>query len=253
MKGLSTIAGRVNDSPSALLSVLVNCVHNFSMNTLGSLNTWVGIIEQETEDIVVSKHYVHLKEIKKLVKTMKEYVFPSHDLFERLDSDAIEGIALAKNEELLHDDDDSEDEEPGKDKFKAAPPVIKMTPKFSSEHRKASIFRNVDLSALVSQHSKLITLDKLTGPVAYDILDSFVGGDAVETHKFLEELLEGDATLELKGTKYWKEQIVELSETLDRLKEDMNSGMEEKRSFYSFLLTMVTVVLAPLAIMTGYW
>jgi hypothetical protein len=253
MKGLSPIAGRVHDNPSALLSVFVNCIHNFSMNTLGSLNTWVGIIELETEDIVVSKHYAHLKEIKKLVKTMKEYVFPSHDLFERLDSDAIEGIVLARNAELTDDEDESEDHTREKEKHKTVPPMLKMMPKFSSEHRKASIFRNVDLSTLVPQSSNLITLDKLTGPVAYDLLDSFVGGDAIETHKFLEELLEGDATLELKGTKYWKEQILELSEKLDRLKEDMNSGMEEKRSFYSFLLTMVTVVLAPLAIMTGYW
>jgi hypothetical protein len=37
------------------------------------------------------------------------------------------------------------------------------------------------------------------------------------------------------------------------VKDDIKVSLEEKRNFFSFVLTVVTVCLAPMATLTGYW
>jgi hypothetical protein len=66
-------------------------------------------------------------------------------------------------------------------------------------------------------------------------------------------LLDGDESLEVKGVKYWREQLLGLHYTALKVKDDIHSSLEEKRNFFSFILTVVTVGLAPLTILTGYW
>jgi len=55
------------------------------------------------------------------------------------------------------------------------------------------------------------------------------------------------------GTRYWLEQLKQLEVSVTKVKEDIHVSLEEKRNFFSFILTVVTVFLAPLTILTGYW
>ena len=87
-------------------------------------------------------------------------------------------------------------------------------------------------------------------PLTYELIHSFLGPDPCVT---LEKLLDGDESLEIKGIRYWTEQLAVLQQCTDKVKEDIRVSLEEKRNFFSFVLTVVTVFLAPLTILTGYW
>ena len=59
--------------------------------------------------------------------------------------------------------------------------------------------------------------------------------------------------LEVKGLLYWKERLKRYSTKIDNLKELISIQLDEKRNFMSFMLTIITTILAPLAILTGYF
>lgn len=88
-------------------------------------------------------------------------------------------------------------------------------------------------------------------PVSFTHARLFLGGNAA-LH-YLSLILDGDEALEVKGIKYWKERLLGLQENALKVKDDIHSSLEEKRNFFSFILTIVTVGLAPLTVLTGYW
>lgn len=69
----------------------------------------------------------------------------------------------------------------------------------------------------------------------------------------LETMLEGDESMEIKGIKYWVGHMYKLQRAAETLEENIRVSLEEKRNFFSFILTVVTVMLAPMTILTGYW
>jgi hypothetical protein len=88
-------------------------------------------------------------------------------------------------------------------------------------------------------------------PVSFPHARIFLGASAA-LH-YLSLILDGDEALEVKGIKYWKERLLGLREDALKVKDDIHSSLDEKRNFFSFILTIVTVGLAPLTILTGYW
>lgn len=90
-------------------------------------------------------------------------------------------------------------------------------------------------------------------PMSIELLEPFFGENINMTCQNLEMILEGDESLEVQGTRYWKEQLNLLEISVAKVKEDIHASLEEKRNFFSFILTVVTVFLAPLTILTGYW
>jgi hypothetical protein len=87
-------------------------------------------------------------------------------------------------------------------------------------------------------------------PINFQHVRGFFGSNACQN---LSIIMEGDESLEVKGIKYWKEQLDSLHETVNKVKDDIKVSLEEKRNFFSFILTVVTVGLAPMTILTGYW
>jgi hypothetical protein len=69
----------------------------------------------------------------------------------------------------------------------------------------------------------------------------------------LEVILDGDEDLQIKGMRYWRDQLEILHETIHTLKDEVKFRLEDKRNFFSFVLTVVTVGLAPITILTSYW
>jgi hypothetical protein len=58
--GITAVAGDLTDSPAALACTLITLVHNFDMNTLGSISNWMNLIANEVDDLAVSKHSSHV-------------------------------------------------------------------------------------------------------------------------------------------------------------------------------------------------
>jgi hypothetical protein len=56
------------DSPASLVTFLLMLVHNFSMNSVTSVDHWLNTLEAEIEDIVVSKHSAHLAHAERVLK-----------------------------------------------------------------------------------------------------------------------------------------------------------------------------------------
>lgn len=59
--------------------------------------------------------------------------------------------------------------------------------------------------------------------------------------------------MEIKGLVYWKERLKKYSLKVESLKHLISTQLDEKRNFMSFMLTIITTILAPLAILTGYF
>jgi hypothetical protein len=56
----------------------------------------------------------------------------------------------------------------------------------------------------------------------------------------------------VKGLKYWRDQV-RLLQRNERVIEEIKVSLEEKRNLFSLILISVTVTLAALTILTGYW
>jgi hypothetical protein len=96
--------------------------------------------------------------------------------------------------------------------------------------------------------NSLLELEKL--PLTYKLVKRFLG-DA--SYRDLRIMIDGYELLDIKGLGYWKERIEKYELRLTDMRQLIATQLEEKRNFTSFLLTIVTTVLAPLTIMTGYF
>jgi len=70
--------GELADCPFALVMMIYGMTNSFSMNSLGSLDSWLSKLEEEIDDIAVSKHQAHVKIAKKLCKELQDYVGNYH-------------------------------------------------------------------------------------------------------------------------------------------------------------------------------
>ena len=87
-------------------------------------------------------------------------------------------------------------------------------------------------------------------PLSFSLASKFFGSDPYrEIHRHLD----GYEQLDIKGLTYWKERLRKYSLKVEALKELISTQLDEKRNFMSFMLTIITTILAPLAILTGYF
>jgi len=86
----------------------------------------------------------------------------------------------------------------------------------------------------------------------YKIISNFFGNDKRERCGYLRDIIDG--TLGFKsGLVYLKDRCDTLLELNAELREDIKYTIEERRNFYSFLLTAITIAIAPITILTGYF
>jgi len=72
-------------------------------------------------------------------------------------------------------------------------------------------------------------------------------------YREIQRHLDGYEQLDMKGLVYWKERLRKYALKVESLKDLIATQLDEKRNFMSFMLTIITTVLAPLAILTGYF
>ncbi len=59
--------------------------------------------------------------------------------------------------------------------------------------------------------------------------------------------------LRVSGTQFWMEEIEKYTLAIADLRNLYSNCLEEKRNFLTFALTITTILLTPMAILTGYW
>mmetsp|Transcript_13380 Transcript_13380/g.13877 ORF Transcript_13380/g.13877 Transcript_13380/m.13877 type:complete len:932 (-) Transcript_13380:194-2989(-) len=296
--GIVAVAGELTDSSGALAAVIISLIQSFSMNTQGSLDTWLNLISAGVDDLAVSKHSAHAKELGNIIHLLRDYVEPTHEIFDSLyregakiladEALAEEHAAILAEEEALRAEEEkvfqrerlesigsvgssssSSDENCSSSMSSSIQPITSSQRKLSALKVSTSGRKFSQLPAKKPVQRKSITLRRRTGitaeiqlsfatlspgiqnvPINFSTIRGFFGTTACQN---LGMILEGDESLEIKGTKYWSEQLGLLNTTFEKVKEDIRVRLEEKRNFFSFILTTVTVGLAPLTILTGYW
>jgi hypothetical protein len=156
--------------------------------------------------------------------------------------------------ESSSDDDTTSSTPTSKNKTAAVPvtpmPAKKFVPVARSGPRASVGRRTSGLSAMIQLSFTSLPSGCQCVPITFETIRGFMGADPCQN---LEKLIDGDESLEVKGMRYWSEQLLVLKESAVKIKEDIRVSLEEKRNFFSFVLTVVTVFLAPLTILTGYW
>jgi magnesium transporter len=86
----------------------------------------------------------------------------------------------------------------------------------------------------------------------YAIISSFFGNEKREKCRYLRDIIDGTSGFN-SGLLYLKDRCDTLLEQIQELQEDVKYTLEERRNFYSFLLTAITIGIAPITILTGYF
>jgi Mg2+ and Co2+ transporter CorA len=81
-------------------------------------------------------------------------------------------------------------------------------------------------------------------------MEPFLGSVGV---RVLYYLVDGNPLYEVKGTQFWGEQLSLYFSRLQTLQDKYSSKLDEKRNFWSFILTIVSILQFPIGAMTGYW
>jgi hypothetical protein len=126
--------------------------------------------------------------------------------------------------------------------------------------RSAESFRVVVFTGGLAKHKHRHTSDAEATEALPDNIEkvaltfarihSFLGADA---YREIRANLDGYELLDIKGLVYWKERLRRYATKVAALKDLISSQLDEKRNFMSFMLTIITTILAPLAILTGYF
>lgn len=193
-EGKSAVCGELDDCSFGLVSVITAMVHSFSMDTIGAIDYWLNLIDEEVAEVAVSKHSFHQREVQRIINLVSNYISASKAIFENL-----------------------------YEASKLDPGVKSITAKIFSANEENPSYENIN---------------------------PFLG---IAPLTYLTTILDGEETLEVKGLTYWNEQINNLSERNKTVKDNITDSVEEKRSFYSYVLTVATVFLAPLSVLTGYF
>jgi hypothetical protein len=231
------------------------------MNTLGSLAMWLNLLSSEVGDLAVSKHSGHAKELLSLVQHLLDYAEPTYQFMSSLQSEGVkvlaeeaeaaEGCDDESRGDYVHSIDSNEDGDDSEDTIKSR----HRSRTVSMGSRLSQFTRSKECSTRRAQSQAHLSIAILPSacqnvPISFLYSRPFLGSNPLGQ---LSMLVEGDESLEVKGIKYWREQLVMLSQTVNKVKEDIHISLEEKRNFFNFILTMVTVYLAPLMILCGYW
>jgi hypothetical protein len=204
---------------------------------------------------------------------IRGYALPTYSVLDRLYKEAAQIIAdeaiaeqeLAFEEENNHmlrmnsvdEESNSSSGEEDEPTYRSShPPTGPDKPRLPTAVEKPSI-SSTPWKRRVTGHLSQIQLSSATLPVgvqnlpiSFNIAREFL---SVNPCHPLSVILEGDESLEVKGMKYWVDQLNNVHQRAAKVHDDIKISLEDKRNFFSFILTTVTVGLAPMAILTGYW
>lgn len=248
-EGVTVLAGDLTDCPFSLVSMIVTLISNFSMNTLGPLHAWKKLIDSEVDDVAVSKHVDHCSEMKKISTAIKIYADQTTTLFNNLFTEA---AADRTNESLLqnlseHQSDNQFENDSSVQLFTKVWGVVKTAKKLAAKSRTSTPpsnnYRRIEKNNVLPPGAEDL-------PIHFELVQTFMGTIPCT---YLKNVLYGDEHLELKGLLYWTDRMNDFNESVELLSQKIQFALEEKRNFFSYLLSVVTIFLGPLTVLTGYW
>jgi hypothetical protein len=246
----------LDDSSGALVVFISLMVHSLSMNTMGSLESWMDTVDNEVEEIMaVSKHNDHVKEIEFILDSFKNYVYPFHELI----ADLSEKAELAAGESMIAVNASAASSE-----LKANSLVVEPDSVWIHEEGKKWV-EEKDIAAKRAALGKFYILPPTANAIInekeaiefghdlYKVTKPFWGNNYKHVSRELKFLLEGNTQLEVKGLAYWRDRLASFVDRVDNIEESIQTKFAEKRDFISYTFTIVSILMAPAAILTGYW
>lgn len=247
--GISPLASNAADSPMSLVSLILLLVFNFSMNSLGALHNWKMLLESEVDDVVVSKHVDHVHEMQKVSESFTQYCAAAKSIISELRTSS---QGMSHNVLIGNDGPQSRALSSRNELSKKYPERLSADPPRKSPDRPASPLGRPP-SPLLSSMSRcdpVLPPHVEDLPITFELIKTFL---SPQPNAYLRTLLQGDEHLELNGLVYWSDRMTNFERSLGQLEETILYRMDEKRNFFSYLLTVVTVFLGPMTILTGYW
>jgi hypothetical protein len=124
----------------------------------------------------------------------------------------------------------------------------KMQQELEEEYNPASFSPSGSVTGKSKNPPDVQNVEKV--PLTFTTVEPFLG---VDPYRELRMTLDGYDWLDMKGLLYWKDRLKKYGSRIDGLKSLISAQLDEKRNFMSFMLTIITTVLAPLALLTGYF
>ena len=205
--------GSIADHLIGLATLITAAVNNFSMDTMGSINEWLSVLEEDSIDLPVSKHTEHCRAINAIITVVNDYLNPTLTIISDLKE--AERVMAAEAE------------------LAASAPASST----KSLRRRSSVG--------VGGSSNVVAVKDVTA----DEIRVFLGDKPVES--FFDKLLDGNE--DFKGLNYWSKRQEEFGLKADQTKAQVLDALEEKRAFYGYVLAIATVFLSPASVLTGYF
>ncbi|KAJ1441564.1 hypothetical protein B484DRAFT_442681 [Ochromonadaceae sp. CCMP2298] len=228
--GSASVSGELLDSPASVATLALLAMHTFSMDSSTGLDNWLKLLEKEIKDVVVSKHSSHIDEARRMLKEFLGYVEPMVSLLRTMMNQQAEKM----QQELEEGYADVISHPTGSSKIsmkKSSPQKGNDLQKGNDPERRQAFSENVEKV-----------------PLTFATVEPFLG---VDSYRELRMILDGHE--HMKGLLYWEERLKKYGSKIEELKSLISAQLDEKRNFMSFMLTIITTVLAPLALLTGYF
>jgi Mg2+ and Co2+ transporter CorA len=206
------------DSTGYLAIVMISLIHSFSMDSLGSLEQWLNCIEDDLNFITVTKHIFHIRECKKICTEMDNYMRIFHQIVD----------------DMISEDPD------------AVP--IEITP--GMIRRKALLSNALDSETDQPTEAVPDFIDSKIFELSPSTIEVYLGKVGI---RCLSYLIDGNPLYEVKGTSFWCSQLDSYFAKLDKLTDLYSQKLDEKRNFWTFILTIVSILQFPLSSFPAYW
>ncbi len=181
------------------------------------------------------------------------YVDPTLHLFNDFhiewEAESKQAASRALQISTIQEDDHDEDAS----QSTANPQAVQMSNRRST-HRRSIMINKMTSPAMAATATTAAPLSLIEDveklPLSYDIVKRFFGDNAYRDFRIL---LDGYEPLDFKGLLYWRERLDRYESKIADVDDLIANQLDEKRNFTTFSLTIITTVLAPMAILTGYF
>jgi len=92
--GVTQHHSELADSSANLFSLLLTLAHNFNMDAILGLSTWMDVLQDQMQYTLVSKHYFHLDRISHLIDYTAHYLAPMHKLLVQMNMTIGEAVKI---------------------------------------------------------------------------------------------------------------------------------------------------------------
>ena len=227
-----TSTADVIESPEHLCGCIIEHIHLFTLSMMLSVDKWMAAIRKDMErDETATKHYQHIRVLDEQLSLLKRYAIPIHEAFQ----------FMLERQDIENSDSDEESDNDLDRSRRRGKSIgsIKSLRKNKSKPADMVIEKEKLEMHFISNYIGKPALENVFFPLVY--------GTSVDLES------ENDNAKSIKGTSFWMHELNKYDDEIKSLRDLYSQSLDEKRNFLTFALTFVTILLTPMAVMTGYW